>query len=309
MTIVSGGRTAAAATPALSAQPDSEVRGLTVEEVAFTSLSQSTTVRAGDYSAPETPATEIMGIVSDRSDARLPERGDSDIRSQSDASGIHKPSDPTIQVTTVNLADIESSAERDLPSTEIETHVFDHPRVVISAPPGLVYEQTAAPAQVVESFSAIEFRNATSATEFDFGDQGRETTPDEEDPGRYSRSTEQRRSGLAERVERQLIVQNYLKEISEWISTPVATEEESASLIADVSGASNSDLRRRADQSRTAAPEQQDLTLSIGTIKIVVEEPRAQPAPPPAPLANTEPAFERATTAPTDLSRYYINRC
>jgi hypothetical protein len=57
---------------------------------------------------------------------------------------------------------------------------------------------------------------------------------------------------------------------------------------------------------RAAAPEQQDLTLSIGTIKIVVEEPRAQAAA-PAPPATTE-TFERTNTAPADLSRYYINR-
>jgi len=310
--IGSGGRTAAAASLAPSAQPNSEVRGLAVEEVTFTSLSQPTTVKAYDVGAPETTATEVAGIISD--DAPRSERADSDIRSESDAPPVHKPSDPTFEVTPINLTDIESSAKRNLPSTGIETRVFDHPRVVIS-PPTSVDEQTTS-GQTDQSVSALELRNETSSPEFDFGDARREVTPDEVDPGRYSRSAAQSETGLDERVERQLVVRNYLKEISEWISTPVAAEEESPAFISDDSGARVGDLARRAeridisapDRSRAAAPEPQDLTLSIGTIRIVVEEPRAQAAAPPAPPASTERTFERTTTARTDLSRYYINR-
>jgi hypothetical protein len=173
-------------------------------------------------------------------------------------------------------------------------------------------EQTPASAQIPQSVSALELRNATSAPEFDFGNPRREVTSD------YSRSTEPSETGLDDAVERQSVVRNYLKEISEWISTPVLADEE-ASFTSEDRGSSTGNPARRAermnispmatpDRSRTGTPEQQDLTLSIGTIKIVVEEPRAQAAALPVPPATTERTFERTTTAPTDLSRYYINR-
>jgi hypothetical protein len=317
--IGSGSRTTAAASPAPPTQPKSELRELSVEEVTFTDLSQPVNVGTFDAGAPaaaQITAAQVT-VTSDRNDARRPERADNgrDVRSESDASRIHKPSAPAIEVTAVNLTDSDLSTSRNLPSTEIETHVFDHPRVVISLPTSMD-EQTPASGQIPESVSGLELRNATSARQFDFGDPRREMTSDEDEPGRYSRSTQQSEAGLDERVERQLVVRNYLKEISEWISTPVAAEEEPASFSSDDSGASAGDPARRAermdiserDRWRASAPEQQDLTLSIGTIKIVVEEPRAQAAAPPAPPATTERTFERTTTAPADLSRYYINR-
>jgi hypothetical protein len=59
---------------------------------------------------------------------------------------------------------------------------------------------------------------------------------------------------------------------------------------------------------RPEALEVQDLNLSIGTISIVIEEPKqtasaALPAPP-----RVERSPERPASEPTRLSRYYLGR-
>jgi hypothetical protein len=53
-------------------------------------------------------------------------------------------------------------------------------------------------------------------------------------------------------------------------------------------------------------PELQDLSLSIGTISIVIEEPRKEVQIQQAPPANPKRVLDRTTNESTDLSRYYL---
>jgi hypothetical protein len=263
-----------------------------------------------------------VGNSLDRSEPEILERtgADRDSASESDATRIHFSTDAKVEVTAGSPTAPEFRAQEEkLRSAEMETEVIEYPLVVISEKTS-PNSQTADSSQIPESVSTLEER-ATSEPERNDSDHGLQRgrpTFEPDSVERFAGAEKQAGTGVEERIERQLLVRNYLKEISEWISTPASSpEEEPVSFISANRFESAEDQAHRTprsnvallDQSRMDLPEQQDLSLSIGTIKIVIEEPRKDVPAPPAPAAKPEPAFERTTTAaPTDLSRYYLNR-
>jgi hypothetical protein len=315
--------------PAAAAQRNShsEIAGLDVEEVTFTSPSQPPptdgTPKVPEPAGVETISTRAVGNSLDGSEPERLERpgADRDGASESDSTPIHFSTDATVEVTAGNPTVPELRAQEEKPrSAQMETDVIEYPRVVISAKTSLS-AQTPDSSQIPESVSTLEERQATAEPTLNDSDQSprrRRLTVEPDSVERIAGAEKQGGAGVEERIERQLLVRNYLKEISEWISTPASSpEEEPVSFISADRVESAADQAHRPprshvalpDQSRMDLPEQQDLSLSIGTIKIVIEEPRKDVPAPPAPAAKPEPAFERTTTAaPTDLSRYYLNR-
>ncbi len=322
---IGGGSPAATAlTSPPSAQQNvrSEVKGLEVEEVAFTSSAPPPTADTAAVAepTPETISTDAVRSIPDRKDA--PSKRDSDPQSVFNGTQVFPDAnvEATVEVTTTgNPAASQTGAkEGSVRPEEMETAITPRPRVVISEKTSTDAEPPDAN-QIRESVSGLEERNAISEVErYDSADRNQERrgVPAEPDLGPFARATDQSDAGLDERIERQTIVRNYLQEISEWISTPASSEEEPDSFILADSVASAEDQARRPARANATQPgrlpadalEQQDLSLSIGTIKIVVEEPRTDAPVPPAPPAKPEAAFEPTQTVSTDLSRYYLNR-
>ena len=113
------------------------------------------------------------------------------------------------------------------------------------------------------------------------------------------------------------ILQDYLREVSAWIAAKPET------LDADLNRqqgleARNEDSRRDFSLERETnpatpplpprmrEPELQDLSLSIGTISIVIEEPNQQAAIPPSPQPVAPNVTQERGREPTSLSRYYL---
>lgn len=109
---------------------------------------------------------------------------------------------------------------------------------------------------------------------------------------------------------------DYLREIREWVAAPASfVEQQAAELESDVAFA----LTQAADAlaQATGAPPfvpadkpsalaVQDLDLSIGSIQIVIEEPRPAAPAPVAATPRVEHAPAQTTRATTTLSRYYL---
>ena len=121
---------------------------------------------------------------------------------------------------------------------------------------------------------------------------------------------------LDERMEEEVIVRNYLKEVRAWVSATPAmdgrdveqnnwseVQQGNRTKFALEQEENLASFPRRDD---TREPEVQDLNLSIGSISIVVEEPRKDVvAPPPAPR-KAEISPTRTGSESTSLSRYYL---
>ena len=125
---------------------------------------------------------------------------------------------------------------------------------------------------------------------------------------------------LDEHLEQEVIVRNYLKEVRAWVAASPAMQEEKLEQDGGREGRLGSgdvfSLEHEINSApfpqagRSEAPAVQDLSLSIGTISIVIEEPQKGI---PAPLV-TQPVVERSARPnaqgndrePTNLSRYYL---
>ena len=119
--------------------------------------------------------------------------------------------------------------------------------------------------------------------------------------------------------DRRQLFQNQLKEVIAWITSPPDEVEQSPQALETTPGVigaqqtTSNVFVREPEQRRPLAqsitprePQVQDLSLSIGTISIVVEEPR-QDHPvslTPPPVTQTSP--QPAAPEPTRLSRYYL---
>jgi hypothetical protein len=126
-----------------------------------------------------------------------------------------------------------------------------------------------------------------------------------------------------ERWERERNVHRYLREVRAWVAEPpefplpelerqLDTEPRPGGHGAEGITAGQSDVLAFEPEVQPAAPrtgapgmlEVQDLNLSIGTISIVVEEPKQAPALPVPPRVDRSP--ERPASGLTRLSRYYL---
>jgi|GEM_PF-3876280 len=114
-------------------------------------------------------------------------------------------------------------------------------------------------------------------------------------------------------------VQHYLKEVMEWISAPPEIDESEleqthrTKILRAPESENNFALEHERDAAAVARPaharepEVQDLNLSIGTISIVIEEPKAAAAPAlPAPVQRAESSHAPARRESPSLSRYYL---
>lgn len=131
-----------------------------------------------------------------------------------------------------------------------------------------------------------------------------------------ARAREQGDAVLDEQMKREAIVRNYLKEVRTWVAEPLEIDERELTRERDAERMpGNRDvftLEQEVDAPSLSQPgrpetlEVQDLNLSIGTISIVIEEPKqTAPAALPAP-PSVDRSVERTTNEPTRLSRYYL---
>ena len=313
-------------TPAQASVPGAAA-GLEVEEVTFVSAPQ----RAGDSPAVSGPATidyssgDTAAAVSDRGDASQPEFSASEPLVESD--GEPQASFPPAVMIVESAMDAttpELTAEAQVSPLQPVTETRE-PRVLISAP---VHARapTSAPelhehdsSESLHEISRANPKLETSTFELnrpsEVDDEPSPAPPEARTSSRLSPALEHGESDPLYRIERQSIVRNYLNEVSEWISTPAMAAEETASLpkaaSAESATASMSESRHpnaSLPNELRDAPEQRDLSLSIGTIKIVIEEPRTSTAAVPAPAPPPEGVRSTTTKTPTDLSRYYLNR-
>jgi hypothetical protein len=138
-------------------------------------------------------------------------------------------------------------------------------------------------------------------------------TPDEE----HSQAALERHDSTPDKQsEAQLLVRNYLKEVRAWVAMPPEPIEDSAEADIGLEGYyDRSDVFSPGpapDTSRVApvlpaeAPAVQDLSLSIGSISIVVEEPQKNMPAPVATQPRAEGSMPRGDRESTNLSRYYL---
>lgn len=124
-----------------------------------------------------------------------------------------------------------------------------------------------------------------------------------------------------ERAARAELVRRYLHEVRAWVAASPEPEPESEDVLPEWTGeAEEPSPRRRGSRAAEASvslepppargPEVQDVSLSIGSISIVVEGPQQQVpvTPPQAPQPQAPAGAHEAPAAPVDLSRYYIRR-
>ena len=143
---------------------------------------------------------------------------------------------------------------------------------------------------------------------------GRGREAEVQEPFQRTNGAEQTEPALDE-TDQELIVHNYLKEVRAWVAaTPAIDEIElEQSNWAEVQHSrealareQETDVASFSQRDVTQEPAVQDLNLSIGSISIVIEEPKKDaPAPAPAPQ-RAEIAPARSASESTNLSRYYL---
>ncbi len=112
--------------------------------------------------------------------------------------------------------------------------------------------------------------------------------------------------------DREAIVRNYLKDVRAWVAASPAIEESSGPASERDTGLDvwTTTTAKQRDvfslEYEAVEPQIQDLSLSIGNISIVVEEPGTDAAPPAPAPPPVERSHQRAESEPTRLSRYYL---
>lgn len=143
------------------------------------------------------------------------------------------------------------------------------------------------------------------------------------DPPQPTRVREPADAVRDEHLEREVIVHSYLEEVRAWVAAPpepdqreLGQRELEQRRVAQRPPAGRSDVFALEPEAEATVPrsgrpealEVQNLNLSIGTISIVIEEPKqTAPAALPAPPRADRPP-ERLASEPTRLSRYYLTR-
>jgi len=121
-----------------------------------------------------------------------------------------------------------------------------------------------------------------------------------------------------EHSEREITAHSYLEEVRAWVAAPPDLDHRELERQRDAQRlpAGHDDVFALEPEAESTSPrsgrpealEVQDLNLSIGTISIVIEEPK-QTAPAPLPVPpRADRSPERPASEPTRLSRYYLTR-
>jgi hypothetical protein len=207
---------------------------------------------------------------------------------------------------------VASEPETARPATEhvfFDERPFDQSARTVSAEPESITEETS----IVIS-PAEEPRQPRDETR-DFSISHHEVQHVEIVTPRESRPVTPANANMADAREREprRIFQDQLKEVIAWITSPPEEVEQTTFEVIEAPHETNTVVVREREQGRSAErpskasePHVNDLSLSIGTISIVVEEPK-QDFPvslTPAPTTHTSP--QPVAPEPTRLSRYYL---
>ena len=118
---------------------------------------------------------------------------------------------------------------------------------------------------------------------------------------------------LADPVEREVLVRQYLREVREWVAaSPMPDESVSESLSLTDEKPESVAFTVARESIPVAQPESHeqidvhDMNLSIGNISIVIEEPKPAAAPVIAPTPSAPPPQPQTRHEPISLSRYYL---
>ena len=195
----------------------------------------------------------------------------------------------------------------------------------IKAPTFVISEESAATAQTSgskELFERVEaFADRYAKPDYELRDpldqnpSTRRLEVEGQEPMQSTKTGERIAAGLEELTEQEVIVRNYLKEVWDWVAAPPDTAD--VELEFRTSGENQTDRDRPGSEPGTnaapprrtsAGPELQDLSLSIGTISIVIEAPTKEAPVTQTLPPKTERVIGRTTTGSTDLSRYYLRR-
>ncbi len=289
-----------------------EVRPLHLEEVTFTNASlppvHGVSGKREDAAAARTRIEPISGnedekVAGPADDARIRQSEFTEINSEIDAkaaphASIEIPSGPVFEAPMTQLPGSGSIAAKspermpDKQSIEIEDQA-----ILISDEPltaGPSEQRLGTPVQLERQV---------------------EMPPTERGERRDSELQGQRREAELQ-IQQEVIVRDYLKEVRDWVSTPLEMGESEADFAVRVEtrqenkGLSGPDYQTDVPQpsrhSRYEEPEAQELNLSIGTISVVIEEPERQAPVSQVVSPRTERSAERTTAESTDLSRYYL---
>ena len=170
------------------------------------------------------------------------------------------------------------------------------------------------PAESLERVEIFERPSATLRQPRDLTDQ-----VEPETAGQAATQSREGSRGELVRTERsspEAVVRNYMKEVRAWVAG-APTQDESAPELSDWLEAPQArrdvfafEHERDATafpHQQSAEPQVQDVSLSIGNISVVIEEPQSNaPAPIAAPPA-AERSHGRTDREPTSLSRYYLS--
>jgi hypothetical protein len=301
-----------------------EVSPLHLDEVTFTSPSQS---------AADTSERTTEGIVGHPSLAPISEQGSETISEgpagsrQVRTSELTEPpaeNEPKTQMEFSPGFSFEESITSE--SRASASHAFPDAEDSGGQITSVISEEYFSTAQTLdleqpsERVAAFEDRYAT--TEYQPAaplDQDQPPRPMEAEVQRSMQATEpdeRRDTGSEVETDRHVILRNYLKEVRDWIAAPPAMEETEIEFLTAAETPPRSRNPAGLERGATAAapaprhdleePKLQDLSLSIGTISIVIEEPRKEVLIQQAPPANPERVLDRTTNESTDLSRYYL---
>lgn len=116
--------------------------------------------------------------------------------------------------------------------------------------------------------------------------------------------------------EQEAIVRNYLKVVKAWVAEPPAIDERTTEQddweqalhkrrdVVSFDAARGLASTPRSD--RREEPEVQDVSLSIGNVSIVIEEPKKDAPAATTAAPSVERSYERPAREPASLSRYYL---
>ena len=306
---------------------------LYVEEIAFTSAPAPVTVESN--SERRATLSERDRAAAGTTDVRSLKQTESkeDDRLQSAEATAKRPMDvsPGVSWEDSRIAFTDpASATRNSPAHfAVENFPASEPPATRPDEASSAERQSLSQESIVIPYDSIEMVESRSAARNPEA-QGRQAPRLETKDAGQPKPTGDRQPADAvrdEHVERETIVHNYLKEVRAWVSAPPELEQRElewrrdaerspAPHGAEQSPATQSEvfaLEREVQPAsrrpaRSESLEVQDLNLSIGTISIVIEEPKQI-----APVAVQAPARvdsprERPASEPTRLSRYYLGR-
>ena len=296
---------------AAEAKTNVPVAPIHVEEVVFTASSLAVDTSASNTfvttAVPEgknhaasvvTPTEAPLQTISPVAD---PQQQVSLDRAATSRHTVALPNSSLSQETTPHESQIhfvDSEPETAKPATEqvfFDARPLDQSPLTVDAEPQSLTEETI----TIES-SAEELR------------QPQYETRDSSVRHHEVQSVEIVKSVESEREPRR-IFQDQLKEVIAWITSPPEAVEQTTLEVIEAQHETDTVVVREREQGRSAQrptnknePHINDFNLSIGTISIVVEEPKQDFPLPLTPVPTTHTSPQPVAPEPTRLSRYYL---